>query len=44
MGISGFITLLIPLVQRFRGKEMDKDIKEQTIKTNTTTIMSDSLG
>jgi len=42
MGISGFITLLIPIIQRLRGKKDDTSKKQQTIETNTTTIRSDS--
>ncbi len=41
MGVSGFVTLLIPLIQRFHNKEKDVN-KEKTIETNTTTIRSDS--
>ncbi len=43
MGVSGFVTLLIPLMQRFRGKNTDQNKKASTIGTNTTTIQSDSL-
>ncbi len=43
MGISGFVTLLIPLIGGLRGKEEDTNKKEQTIETHTTTIRSDSL-
>jgi hypothetical protein len=42
MGISGFVTLLIPLMQRLRNKDENLNKKEQTIETNTTTIRSDS--
>jgi hypothetical protein len=42
MGISGFVTLLIPLIQRLRSKDENLNKKEQTIETNTTTIRSDS--
>jgi len=44
MGMSGFVTLLIPLIKRIHGKEEDKKKKEKTIKTITTTIRSDSFG
>ncbi len=43
MGISGFVTLLIPLIKRIHGKEADENKKAQTIKTITTTIRSDSF-
>jgi hypothetical protein len=42
MGISGFVTLLIPFMQRLRDKGENINKKEQTIETNTTTIRSDS--
>jgi hypothetical protein len=41
MGISGFVTLLIPLIRPFHGEEENTN-KEKTIETNTTTIRSDS--
>jgi MFS family permease len=43
MGISGFVTLLIPLIGGLCGKEEDTNKKEQTIETHRTTIRSDSL-
>jgi hypothetical protein len=41
MGVSGFVALLIPLINRFRDEEKDVN-EENTTKRKSTTIRSDS--
>ncbi|CAF3413442.1 unnamed protein product [Rotaria sp. Silwood1] len=41
MGISGFVTLLIPLIQRLRNRKEEDTNNEKLIKSNTTTITLD---
>ncbi|CAF3711346.1 unnamed protein product [Rotaria sordida] len=45
MGISGFVTLLIPLIQRLYKNEKEKDTNtEETIKINTITMPLDDFN
>ncbi|CAF3314726.1 unnamed protein product [Rotaria socialis] len=43
MGLSGIVTLMIPLIQRLRNNQEDKN-NEKTIKTSTTTSRLDHFG
>ncbi|CAF3951872.1 unnamed protein product [Rotaria magnacalcarata] len=43
MGLSGMVTLVIPLIQRLRNNQEDKN-NEKTIKTSATRSRSDHFG